>query len=86
MESPLASGDNAVSLDRPLDGIQDKGAQLPISGTDKGIVVMSDIVPSMWSSMEAMDCRYHVLNDKFSVHYDRFSSIFVWFRTCHAGV
>lgn len=51
-----------VSIDGLLDGIMDK--QLPISGTDRGLVVMSETVPSTWLTMESMINRYHALVGK----------------------
>ncbi|KAF9141935.1 hypothetical protein BGX30_003744 [Mortierella sp. GBA39] len=52
----------AVCLDDLLARLSDVDRQLAPSGTDRGLVVISETVPSLWLTLGSLSNRYHALS------------------------
>ncbi|KAG9071055.1 hypothetical protein KI688_008598 [Linnemannia hyalina] len=58
-----------TSIKQLLLEIEDKDRQLPVPGTDRGLVTMSETVPSLWSTLESLSNRYYILHGHPDTHH-----------------
>ncbi|KAG9067605.1 hypothetical protein KI688_012390 [Linnemannia hyalina] len=58
-----------TSIKQLLIEIEDKDRQLPVPGTDRGLVTMSETVPSLWSTLESLSNRYYILHGHPDTHH-----------------
>ncbi|KAK3808983.1 MAG: hypothetical protein J3R72DRAFT_505748 [Linnemannia gamsii] len=58
-----------TSLKQLLEQVKDHDRQLPVPGTDRGLVTMSETVPSLWSTLGSLSNRYYVLHGLPDTHH-----------------